>query len=113
MGLRNASPTVLGLKLNGTPVLLGTIVATTTKNNHDTAVPFNNTADALKGKVVMLVPDAACYVTFGTTNAITATTAGVPLQAGERVHVNLAEDYGWIACVSVSGTTNLRIWEML
>jgi hypothetical protein len=112
MVARMKSPSQHALQIDGTPVKLGTIIATTTKNNHDTATPFNNTGDALKGKLLMLQPDAACYVSFGTTNAATAATTDVYLAAYERVLISMAENYGWIACVSVSGTTNLKVWEM-
>jgi hypothetical protein len=99
--------------LNGSPTHLGTIVATTTKNNHDTASAFNNTGDALKGKLLMLQPDAACYVLAGTTNAATVTTTnGVKLAADERVLIRMRENQGWLACVSVTGTTNCRVWEL-
>lgn len=110
--LRNTNPSSMSARLNGTPVLLGTIVATTTKNNHDTAVAFNNTGDALKGKLLMLQPDAACYIDFGTANTGTATTSAIKLAADERVVVSMTEAHGWVACVSVSGTTNLRVWEL-
>lgn len=112
MGLRNMNPVGFGARLNGVPVKLGVIVATTTKNNHDTAVPFNNTGNALKGKLLMFQPDAACYLMFGTANTITATTASVKIAADERVSVSMTEDHGWVACVSVTGTTNLQVWEM-
>ena len=100
--------------LNGSPSFRGVIVATTTKNNHDTVAAFNNTGDALKGRVLLLQPDAACYVYFGSTNAATATTAnGIKLAADERVLVTMTRDNGWVACVSVTGTINLRVWEMI
>lgn len=112
--LRPASPAANTLKLSGTPVLLGTIVATTTKNNHDTATPFNNTGDALKGKMLLIQPDTACYILPGTANTATVTTSnGIKLGAEERVILSMADDYGWLACVAVSGTTNCRIWELI
>lgn len=99
--------------LNGSPSYLGVIVATTTKNNHDTAAPFNNTGDALKGRVLLLQPDAACYVLAGILNTATVTTTnGVKLQADERVILTMTASQGWLACVSVTGTTNLKVWEM-
>lgn len=101
------------LALMASPVYLGTIVATTTKNNHDTNTPFNNTGDALKGKLLMLQSDADCHIAFGTTNAITAattaTTGSVKLLADERVQVKMGASHGWIACV---GTANLKVWEL-
>ena len=96
---------------------LGTIVATTTKNNHDTATPFNNSGDALKGKLLMLQPDTACRVNVGTTNAAAAATSGANkgphLAADERVQVDMSGSYGWVACVADSGTTNLDVYELV
>ena len=98
-------------QLNGTPVLLGAIVATTTINNHDTAVPFNNTGIGLGGKVLLLQASAACHIYPGTTNAATATTAnGVKLAADERVIITMNSTYGWLAVV---GAATVRVWELL
>lgn len=99
---------------NGVPTFLGVIVATTTKNNHDTATPFNNTGDALKGKVLLIQPDAACYILPGTANTATVTTSnGVKLAADERVIIHMAQGHSFLACLSVSGTTNCRVWELV
>lgn len=108
------------LALNGTPRYLGTIVATTTKNNHDTATAFNNTGDALKGKLLLIQPDAACHINFGTTNAITAVTSqtagavSVFIGANERVIVRMDPEsgFGWIAAVAVSGTANVKVFDL-
>ncbi len=103
--------------LNGTRIHLGTIVATTTKNNHDTAVPFNDTGDALMGKMLELQSDAAFYVRAGTVNTITvtagtATTAGPLVEARERFVINMGGDKGWLACLSVSGTATVQVFEL-
>ena len=100
--------------LNGVPTYLGVVVATTTKNNHDTAVPFNDTGEALKGKVIMLQSDAAFYFNAGTVNTGTATTTnGVLVAAGERVILVMGSSYGWMACLAVSGTANIKFWELI
>jgi hypothetical protein len=103
--------------LNGCPSYLGVIVATTTKNNHDTAVPFNNTGEALKGKVLLLQSDAAFYLLPGTTNAATVATSGattgVLVAANERVVMVMGSSYGWVAAVAVSGTANVKVWELI
>lgn len=100
--------------LNGTPRLLGKIVATTTKNNHDTAVPFNNTGEALKGKALLFQSDAAFYLYEGDTNAATATPDnGVLVAANERVIMCMGSSYGWVAAVAVSGTANVKVWELI
>jgi hypothetical protein len=99
--------------LNGSPSFLGTIVATTTKNNHDTATPFNNTGTGLGGKMLLVQPDTACYVYRGTANTATVTTAnGVKLAADERKIITLRSEQGWLAALAVSGTCNLKGWEM-
>lgn len=97
--------------INGSPVFLGVIVATTTKNNADTAVPFNASGDALKGKTLLLQADAACNFYVGSADTATATTAnGVKLGADERVIITMTRDNGWVACV---GAASLRIWELV
>jgi hypothetical protein len=103
--------------INGSPSFLGVIVATTTKNNHDTAAAFNNTGDALKGKMLLLQPDTACWIRVGPLNtqtaSATATAGSIYLAARERVIVGMTRDNGFLACVAVSGTTNLQVHEMV
>jgi len=97
--------------LNGTPVYLGVIAATTTKNNHDTAVPFNDTGTGLGGKTLLIQASAACNVRPVTTNAGTVTTAnGVLLATNEKMIISMGESYGWLAVV---GTANLSVWELI
>jgi hypothetical protein len=97
--------------LSGTPVYLGTIAATTTKNNHDTTTAFNNTGAALGGKTLLIQADAACHMRPGTTNAVTVTTGnGIYLAALERVVICMGETYGWLAVV---GAANVKVWELL
>jgi len=104
----------LGAAIYGDPVYLGTIAATTTsKNNHDTGTPFNDTDEALKGKLLLVQPDVACYVRQADTNAGTASsTNGVKLAADQLFYVSMRSNKGWLACVSVSGSVNLRVFEM-
>lgn len=100
--------------VNGTHVLLGTIVATTTKNNTDTAVPFNSTGEGLKGKTLLVQPDAACYILPGLLSTSTVTTAnGLKLSADQTYVIMMGASYGWLACLSVSGTANLKVWELV
>ncbi len=100
--------------LNGLHSYLGVIIATTTKSNHDTAVPFNNTGDALKGRTLMVQSDTAFYLYHGTLNTATATsTNGMLIGAGERVALTMTRDHGWLAAVAVSGTANVKVWEMI
>lgn len=102
---------------NGTPKKLGQIIATTTKNNHDTATPFNNTGDALEGKVLLLEASAACNVNCaGTTNAVVASVTrtsadyGFAMAADERIIVAMADGYKWIAVV---GSATVVVWEIV
>lgn len=97
--------------LNGTPVYLGVIASTTTKNNHDTAVPFSNTGNGLGGKTLLIQASAACNIRPVTTNAGTVTTAnGIALAAGEKMLICMGETYGWLASV---GAANLSVWELI
>lgn len=94
----------------GAPKFLGTIAATTTINNHDTATPFNNTGDALKNKCLLIQPDADCHVLPGITNAATVTTTnGLKIGADERVVLTMGSDMGWLAVV---GAANVKVWEL-
>lgn len=99
---------------HGTPARLGVITATTTKTNNNTAVPFNNTGEALERKMLILQPDTACYVKFGSANTVTATAANydVLLEANQQFQTWVKDGIGYIACLPViAGTTNLVVSE--
>jgi hypothetical protein len=100
--------------VNGSITFLGTIVsAGTAINNHTTASAFNNTGDALGGKVLLLQATAALYLLPGTSNAASVTsTNGVKLGADERVIVTMSGSQGWLAQIPVSGSANLKVWEL-
>jgi len=101
-------------RLNGTPLLLGTITATTAKDNADTAVVFNDASPGLAGKLIMLQTDSACYVKCSTAAASAATSAnGILLAAYERVVIWLGESYGWVSVLPVSGTSVVKVWELI
>lgn len=108
--------TALNQALNDAPrSFLGVIIATTTKNNHDTATPFNNTGKALQGKTLLIQADTACYIYTGPLNTQTvtgtATGNGFLLEAGKGYTMTMGSDAGYLACVAVSGTSNLKVWE--
>ncbi len=94
---------------------LGVIIATTTKNNHNTATPFNNTGNALQGKTLLVQADTACYIYTGKLNTQTvtgtATGNGFLLEAGKGYSFTMGPDEGYLAAVAVSGTSNLKVWE--
>jgi hypothetical protein len=107
-----ARPSTMIETVNGSPQFLGKIVATTTKNNHDTATPFNNTGTAMKAWALLVQCDAAAYILAGTTNAATVTTAnGVLLEANEKFELTMLPAEGWLAALAVSGTANCRVWR--
>ena len=111
---RAQSPVLVATQFAGTHVLLGTVTATTTKNNHDTAVAFSNTGDALKGLPLQVQCDTAAYMTVGTVNTVTAaTTTGVYLEAKAVYVLSMAESYGWIAFVASSGTSVCKVWQLI
>lgn len=96
----------------GSPRLLGTIVATTTKNNVDTASAFNATGDGLAGMWLLVQPDAACYVRAVTTTTGTVSSSnGVKLEADEKYEILMRSDDIALAVVSVSGTTNAKVFR--
>ena len=104
---------VLTQAVFGDFTLLGTITATTTKNNHDTAVPFNDTGNALSAKTVTVQCDTACYICTGTANTLAVTAAnGFYLPAHGTATFTLRPENGFIACLAVSGTTVLNVFEM-
>ena len=98
----------------GWPSYLGTITSTgTSVNNHSTSSAFNNTGDALKGRMLQCQADAACYMLPGTTNAAAVTSAnGVLIPANGTYVVTMGENDGWLAVISVSGTANVKVWEL-
>lgn len=96
----------------GSPQRLGVIIATTTsKNNHDTATPFNNTGDALKGKVVWLVSDVAATFKTGNANTVSAAATDFPLEANTPWLLSMPSTHGWVACRANSGTANIQVYE--
>jgi hypothetical protein len=119
MSARPETVKILDTRLNGTPIPLGTIVATSTvaANNATTAAPFNYVEDrgALKGKVLMFQSDVDCYFLSGTTAAATVTAAnGVRLNTAlERVQITLHPTHGWIAFLGATTTATVKVWELL
>lgn len=112
MDVRLMGP-ALDAALVGTPTRLGVIAATTTsQNNHDTGTPFNNTGDALAGKLLLVQPDVACYIATGSTSSVTAATTDVKLEANERVYLNMPRAGKFLACRSVSGSVSLQVYEL-
>ena len=100
--------------INGTPVFLGLIVATTTKNNTDTATPFNTAANGLAGKALLIQSDTECFILPSASSTGTVTTAnGVKVGADEKVIIIMGPTYGWLAGLAVTGTSNIRVWELL
>lgn len=101
----------------GAPVFLGVVAYTASSvNNHDTGAPFNDTGDALKGKVLLIQVSTACSVYFGSSNAAAATTAnGIYLNPNERaiVYMSPSSGWGWIAAIRDTASGNLRVWELI
>jgi len=94
-----------GLNADGT--YLGTIIATTVKDQSNTASPFTTVS---QHDVVMVQPDAACYVdTASTAAAGTLTSAnGIYLEANEKYYMRMSKG-AYIMCLAVTGTVNLKV----
>jgi hypothetical protein len=90
---------------------LGTIVATTTKNNSDTASPFTIPAAAK----IAVQPDAACYVKVGTESSVTATSTAAKVEANAIYYEATPSTHhgsgAYVAALSVSGTANVKVYE--
>jgi hypothetical protein len=87
---------------------LGTITATTTaKDNSDTAVPFT----IPDGGAVLLVPDAACYVSSEKTSATITASNSIPLGANEKYCGFLWAGETKVAAKAVSGTVNVLVFK--
>jgi hypothetical protein len=105
----------LSAALYGDPVHLGTIAATTSATNGTTAAPFHaaDGTERLTGKLLVLQPDVACYVRQVATAAETVTAAnGFLLSGGGTVYMSMRSSKGFLAVLPVSGTVNLKVFEM-
>lgn len=91
---------------NGSPQFAVTVAATTTPS-------INRPALVTAGCVVLLQPDAACYVLAGKVGAAVSITSanGLLLAAGEKYVLCLNPGEDAIQAVAVS-TANLRIFVM-
>lgn len=84
----------------------GVIVATTTsQTNSTTAVPFTIN----EGSLLLLQPDAACYVSGKASSSGAAATTDTLVAAGERFPVLLLPGQSYIAVRAVSGTVNCQV----
>ena len=90
---------------------LGTIVATTTaKNNTDTAATF--TIPPLARIVVQ--PDVACYAgLIKSGGTAVASTTGLKVDADGIYETSTTSDRNVLSVVSVSGTVNAKVFQVL
>lgn len=104
----------LNAALYGDPVYIGTIVATAAPaDNANTSSPFCDSGERLRGKMLLLQPDVACYVRQNAVvNGGVTSTNGVKLAADQLFLTNMRGSKGYLAAVAVSGTVNLRVFEM-
>ena len=112
------------VRLSGSPRYLGVIDFTgTSKTNHEATTPFNNTGNALLGKVLLLQPSQACYILGVSANDGTVSaTNGVYLFANERVEIVMddlpdvstqpSDLLPWLAVIRDSASGNLKVWEL-
>jgi len=91
---------------------LGTIVATTTKNNTDTTTPFGIPA----GAKLSVQCDATAYVLVcqNATSCSATSTNGIKVAADQLFTTSTpssAAGAGYVAALSASGTANCRVFE--
>lgn len=90
----------------GAPTHVGQIIATTTTNNADTAVPFSISS----GAVILCQASAACHIRPVTSSAGTVTTAnGIKLGTDEKVTISMGSQYTHLAVV---GAATVVVWEL-
>jgi hypothetical protein len=97
-------------KLNGEDSYKGVIIATTVKDNSNTATPFTLT----QGEWYQVQCDAVCYVLVGATaaSATLTTSTGVYLDAREKYTLRL-QSGAYIQALASSGTANMKVWNKL
>lgn len=96
--------------LNGSPSFLGTVTATTVKDNSNTSSTFTITG----GSLLMVQCDAASYLlTASSAAAATLTsTNGVRVEAYEKFYLMLLNKEQWLQALAVTGTINCKVWRM-
>jgi hypothetical protein len=100
--------------LRGVPVALGVIASTSgpaSKNNHTTSSAFNNTGEALSGKVLTLYASAAGYIAVGSDNSVAATSSSFPIAATTATTFRMRGSDKFLAFIAASGTANLSVFE--
>lgn len=108
-GLRNADQTRLIQGLNGSPVYLGRISATTSaKNNADT------TAFTIPAGSLLLIVSSAAVSVLGDNDATedVAATTGVPLAANEKFYMLLKSNQAYLQAITPSSTANVDVWRL-
>lgn len=112
--MRNAviAACLLALPASAGERYLGTIVATTTKNNTDTASPFGIPA----GAKLSIQCDATAYVLVcaNSTSCSATTTNGIKVSADQLFTTSAPSSSGgagYVAVLSASGTANCRVFE--
>lgn len=102
-------------KLSGSFDKLGDIVfSSAAKTNHTTSVAFNDTGDALAGKVLALQADQDFYLlTVANQSSTDVTSAtGMKILANERVEIAMSSAHGYLSVLRVSADGTLKVWEM-
>ncbi len=107
-GSRNSALNDTIRLLNGVPTFLGTIIATTTKNQADTASPFVIPA----GQFLLVQCDAATYLLPGVSAATVTTANGVKVIADEKYYIMLKSGQYSLAALAVTGTVNCKVWRL-
>jgi hypothetical protein len=112
------------VKQSGSPRFLGTIVATAATSNVTTSSPFASTGTHLLSKILLIQSDSNCYLlaTQQGQEASVSATNGVQIFAGERVElcmddqdtdvVNATESLWNLTIFPVTGTSNVKVWEL-
>lgn len=106
--------------LNGYPVYLGTIDATTTaKTNAEATTEFADDGETLKGKTLMIQNAGSVSIRLHPVAASTGDVSntrgagfGPEIQPGERIYVTMGTTYGFLSVITTTGTANVDFWEV-
>lgn len=100
-------------------------VDTTGQTNATCAQPFNEDYPGLLGKILLIQPSEECFVlTADWPGEELPVSEGIKLAADERVIISmddidssvlLAHDeaFAWLAGVTASGTSDIKVWELV
>jgi hypothetical protein len=89
---------------------LGTITASTAKDQSNTAVPFTIEPNS---RILIQPADGACYISLNKVAATAVTSAnGLALDASEKLELSTGSRLTYLSCLPFSGTVNVKVFRL-